>query len=112
MGLLIKEDAEWVGRASFPGKLFDSIHLWGYFKGSPVVRFIYLACLKVVLWFVFAKYGLFVFMVCWTEAYSEPCQTFKMELLAKLVKNWKLLSFLTKSVILDVWQGLECVSAE
>ena len=38
MGLLIKEDAEWVGRASFPGKLFDSIHLWGYFKGSPVVR--------------------------------------------------------------------------
>ena len=32
-------------------------------------------------------------------------QTFKMERLAKVVNNWKLLSIFTKSSILHVWKG-------
>ena len=31
------------------------------------------------------------------EVYSEPCQHFKMELFAKIVNNWKLLTFFTKA---------------
>ena len=90
MRLLIKEDARWVGRASFA-----VIHLipfiWfpceGFFKGSPVIKYTYLAYLKVVLWFVFTTYGLFVFMFYWVQVYSDSCQTSKMELSAKLVKK-------------------------
>ena len=42
------------------------------------------------------------------EAYSEPCQTFKMELFSKTVNGWKLLSILAKSFILSISQGFEC----
>ena len=38
----------------------------------------------------------FVFMVYWVEAYSDSCQTSEMELFAKLVNNWKLLTFSQK----------------
>ena len=42
--------------------------------------------------------------------YSEPCQTSKMELFAKIV-NGKLLTPFAKGFILDVWQGSEYASA-
>ena len=38
------------------------------------------AYLTVAIWFVFVLYGLIFFMVYWTEAYSEPCKTSKMQL--------------------------------
>ena len=48
----MKEDAGWGGTASFPGKLFDFVHWFryeGYFKGLPVTKYTYVACLKVLL---------------------------------------------------------------
>ena len=41
------------------------------------------------------------------EACSEPCQTPKMELFAKIVDGWHPLNIFTKSSILDVWQFSE-----
>ena len=38
-----------------------------------------------------------------TEAYSEPCQTSKMERSAKIVNGLKALTTLAKRFILDVW---------
>ena len=38
---------------------------------------------------------------------SESCQTSKMELFAKIVKNEKLFTILAKTSILDAWQGSE-----
>ena len=59
-----------------------------YFKVlSRVIKYTYLDCLKVVSWFVFAIYGLLVLMVYWAEAYSDSCQTCKMEHFEKLVNN-------------------------
>ena len=40
-----------------------------------------------------------------TDAYSEHCQTFKIELFAKIVSGCKVL--LQKSSILDIWQGFQ-----
>ena len=42
-------------------------------------------------------------------AYSEPCQTAKTELFAKVV-NWKPLIIFAKASILDVWQDSEYAS--
>ena len=53
----------------------------GYFKGSSMIKYTYLACQKDGLWLVFAIYGLFVFMVYWAEAYSHSCQISKIEFL-------------------------------
>ena len=36
--------------------------------------------------FEFAIYGLFIYMVYWTEVYPESCETSKMQLFAKRVK--------------------------
>ena len=47
------------------------------------------------------------FSLWYREAYSEPCHTSKMELFAKIVYDWKLL---TKTFILDVSQGSEYAS--
>ena len=44
----------------------------GYFKDFPVIKYTYVACFKVAMWFVFALYGLIVFMVYWATMYSEP----------------------------------------
>ena len=41
---------------------------------------------------------------------SESCQTPKMELFAKLVKNEKPLTIFVKTSMLDVWQGSEYAS--
>ena len=64
----LKEDVEWYGRASF-------------------VKYTYVALLKAAIRCVFAIYGLFIFMVYWAEAYSEPCQISKMILFAKIVSQ-------------------------
>ena len=47
-------------------------------------NYIYVPFLKVAIWFVFALCGLIVFMVYWAIVYSEPYQTAKMELFAKI----------------------------
>ena len=39
------------------------------------------------------------------EVHSELSQTFKMELFAKIVNDWKLLTIFGKNSILDVWLG-------
>ena len=56
----------------------------------------YLACLKVLMWFVFAIYGLFIFMVNWEEVYSK-----------QKVNSWKRLIFFTKRTVLDVYKDSE-----
>ena len=38
-----------------------------------------------------------------SSLYSEPCQTSKTELFAKIVKGWRPLSIFSQSFILDVW---------
>ena len=43
------------------------------FEGFSVIKYTYVACLKVAIWSVFAVNGLIVFMVYWTIAYSGPC---------------------------------------
>ena len=73
--LSIKEDGGRYGRANFAGKPFDSVHL------IPVIKYSYVAYLKVIMRLIFAfAYGLLVYMIYWTVAYSESCQTSKMEL--------------------------------
>ena len=56
------------------------------------VKYAYVACLKVAMWFVFALYGLIVFMVYWKEGYSESCQISNMELLVKEFNELKVLT--------------------
>ena len=46
-----------------------------------------------------------------SEAYSEPRQTSKIEHFAKIVYGFEPLTFLSESSILDVWLGSECASA-
>ena len=52
---------------------------------------------QIVMWFVF--YDLLVFIVYWTEVYSELCHTSKMDLFAKIVNDWTSLAIFTKSSI-------------
>ena len=99
---------------AYAGKSFDSVHWFrceGCFKGSPVIKYTYLACLKVLLWLVFAIYGLFIFTVTWKEAYSDPWKTSEVELFAKLVNNWKPIIVCTRNSVLDVWNISEHASA-
>ena len=42
-----------------------------------------------------------------SEDHSQPSQTSKMELLAKIVNSWNLLTISAKTYILDVWLGSE-----
>ena len=42
-----------------------------------------------------------------TEAYSEPCQTSKMDVFVKTVQGFQLLTIFAKSFILDVQQVSE-----
>ena len=48
-----------------------------------MIKYTDVASLIVVIWFVFAVYGLIVFMVYWTIASSEPCQTYEMDIFVK-----------------------------
>ena len=56
------------------------------------------------------KQGLVVLDFRYSEAYSEPCQTPKIELFVKIVSGWKLLTIFAKSFILDIWRGSEYAS--
>ena len=46
-----------------------------------------------------------------SEVYSKHCQTFKMEIFAKIVNGFQPLTFFAKSSIVEVWQGSEYASA-
>ena len=59
----------------------------GCFKGPSVIKYTYLARLKVLVWFVFAIYGSFIFMVNRKKPYSEPYKTSEVDLFAELVNN-------------------------
>ena len=50
---------------------------------------------------------------CWgrTEVYSEPSQTYKMELFVKIVNDSQS-SIFAKSSILNVWPGFGCAFGE
>ena len=43
-------------------------------------------------------------------AYSEPCETLKMEFFAKVVSSWEPLTIFAKSSISLVWQSSEHAS--
>ena len=43
----------------------------------------------------------------WSETYSEPCQTSKVECFAKIVNGFYMLTVFTIGSILDIWQGSE-----
>ena len=102
----------WMSWRSLLCRLVIWFRFEGYFKGFPGIKYTYLACLKLIMWFIAAMYGLFVFMVYWAEVYSNSWQTPKMEPFPELVNNWKLLNFFSKNFILDVWLGSEYNSAE
>ena len=80
----------------FQGFYSDQVHLLSLPKSYPVVHLCQI-CLTV-----------------WRRIQIPVNQipTSKMELFAKLVNNWKLLHFFSKSSIRDIWQGSEYASAE
>ena len=45
-----------------------------------------------------------------SEAYSEPCQTSKMERFEKIVNSFHLLTVFAKRFIVDVWQSFKYAS--
>ena len=47
----------------------------------------------------------------YAEAYLGPCQTLKIDLLAKVVQGFSLSTIFAKSFILDIWQCSECASS-
>ena len=107
----MKEDAGWGGSGSLAGKSLDFVHWFrcvGCFKDSSVIKYNYLAFLKVFLWFVFVIHGFFIFMINRKEAYSEPYKTSEVELFAKLVSNWKLLIFFIKNSVFLGYMFLLC----
>ena len=115
----MKEDAGWGGSASFEGKSFDSVHWFGCegcFKVSPAFKYVYSDYLKVLLWFVFAIYVFFLFMVNWKEVYSEPYLKSEAELFAKQVNNLKPLIFLKKNTLSwrlkGFWIHLSCMKSK
>ena len=59
-----------------------------------MIKDTYVACLIVVMWFIFAVYGLIIFMVYWTAVYSEPCLTSKMALFVNIVASKEVTVFL------------------
>ena len=50
-----------------------------------MIKYTYVAYLKVAMRFVFGIGGLSIFMVYWAEAYSVPCRISKMEPFVKTV---------------------------
>ena len=57
------------------------------FKGFPVIKYTYVPCLKITKLCVIDLCGLIVFIGHLAITYSEPCQTSKMELFAKIVTS-------------------------
>ena len=48
-----------------------------------------------------------LFLQCYIEAYSEPCQTVKMDRFAKIVNGFKPFTIFVKRSVLDAGQGSE-----
>ena len=46
-------------------------------------------------------------VIPYSEVHSEPCQTSKMELFAKIVNEQKPSTVLANSIISHIWQGCE-----
>ena len=74
-------------------------------------------CLITMLWSLkslFCVMDIYVFsgivLHLHAEAYSEPCQTFKMTLFAKTGDDLMLLTIFTKNSILGVWQSSILIS--
>ena len=61
-----------------------------------MIKYTYVACFKVAMWFVFALCGLIVFMVYWATTYSEPFQTSKMQFFVKIVTSYEIKSVLSR----------------
>ena len=61
-----------------------------------MIKYTYVACFKVAMWFVFALCGLIVFMVYWATTYSEPFQTSKMQFFVKIVTSCEIKSVLSR----------------
>ena len=82
MRLISKEDLRQVARVSFASKSFDSVLRLAlrFFQGLMYNYVVY-----IFAFFIF--FGLFIFMIYGTEAYSEPCQTSKMRLFEKKLNN-------------------------
>ena len=66
------------------------------YKGFPVIKYTYVPCLKVTMLCVFAFCYLIVLKFFWAITYSEPCQTSKMELFAKIVISKEVTSLLRR----------------
>ena len=62
-----------------------------------MIKYTYVPCFIVAMLCVFALYGLIVFMVYWTIAYSEPCQISKMKLFVKTITS-KEVTFLLRQL--------------
>ena len=96
------------------GDEVDVIHfipLVGFFQGfSSILNTLIVVCLKVVLRLVIAL-CLLIFIVYWTEAYSEFCQTSK-SLLQKKLTIESLYLFSQKKSLLNIWQGSEYASTQ
>ena len=76
--------------------LFISFRCKGCVKGFPVIKYTYVACYKVTIWFVLTWHGLIVFMVYWEITYSGPCQTTKTKRFLKPVTFKEITSLLRR----------------
>ena len=83
--MLIKEDVGGVEELTL--KVSYLIPFKSCYKGFPVIMYTYVPCLKFAMLCVFAFCGLIVFMAQWAIAYSDFCQTSKMELFVKIVTS-------------------------
>ena len=91
MRLINKEDLGYVGKVGFAGKSLDYVvrlpsRFFQCFKYAYVVYFLG----------IFSLFSLLVFMSYWRETYSEPCQTYMMEFLVKIVNDLKSWTIFTK----------------
>ena len=78
--------------------------IWFPFKDCfirfKVIKYTDVVCLTNDILFVFVLNDSIIFIVYWTEAYSQPCQISKMEFLSTIVKEWKLLAICEKNLYL------------
>ena len=82
MRLISREDLGQVGKVSFVGKSFDSfVRLFSkFFQCFKYAYVVHILVFPYLIWFV-------CFIIHRAEAYSELCQTSKMELFVKMVND-------------------------
>ena len=82
------------------------------FKSGESSKFV----MNIIINLAYIKYSHVFLLEPWQnnlgnpETSAEPCQAAKMDGLAKIVNNWKLLTFIVKHSTFDVWQSSEYVS--